>query len=314
MFNDFKKPRLGWYQSLLSYEEPDLDQVIGYFVGWAETSEYLIFRRENIHTQKKDYKAVKASKRGNDVYVWNLRKRLKHLYDLPDICFFNYKDRSNDQKTRAVFVTLTYRRDFSLDLAWELVGKDYNRWITGLRRKFGKIDVLRCWESQVDGYPHIHCVLLFHEVEFDTFFYNGKWRIRPKGLLTDNWHWGFCDVFALFSLGAGVGYVIKYVTKVNSALLKERRDHKLVLSLALMWIYRKRAFSVSRGLAQFLIVAEEKKTIGQVDLEGNTIYRWYLVGFWIGKLDKWSKDLTWDEFWEIRSSKYFTFNKTLFSD
>jgi hypothetical protein len=311
MSQDYKKPRLGYYQSLLSYEEPDLEQIIDYFIEWTTTKEYLIFRRENIHTHKKDYKAVKAKKRGNDVYAWDLSKRLKPLYDLPEIEFFNYKDRNSDQKTRAVFVTLTYRRDVSLDEAWYLVGKDFNRWISGLRRKFGKIEALRCWEAQRDGFPHIHCVFLFREVEFDTFFHNGKWRIRQKGVLTDNWHWGFCDVLGLCKLGAGVGHITKYITKVNRSLLKEKRDRGLVLSLALMWIYRKRAFSVSRGFAQFLVVDVEKKPHGQVDLEGNTIYKWYLIGFYIGDFEEWSRELTYFEFWEIRSSRYFTFNEAL---
>jgi hypothetical protein len=132
--------------------------------------------------------------------------------------------------------------------------------------------------------------------------------------LTDNWHWGFCDVFGLCKLGSGVGYVTKYITKVNRSLLKKNRDRGLVLSLALMWLYRKRAFSVSRGFAQFIVIDIEKKTITQVDLEGNTIYKWYLIGFYIGDFEDWSKELTYFEFWEIRSSKYFTFNKALFSD
>jgi len=55
---------------------------------------------------------------------------------------------------------------------------------------------------------------------------------------------------------------------------------------------------------------------GQVDLEGNSIYRWYLVGFWadiVGKYGSWSVKLSYNEFWRIRSSEYFTFNKAFFS-
>jgi len=81
-----------------------------------------------------------------------------------------------------------------------------------------------------------------------------------------------------------VGNVLKYVTKVNNVLLNERVDRKLVLSLALMWIFRKRAFSVSKDFG--LVVEEEEEEeededspYGQVDLEGKSIYKWYLVGF-----------------------------------
>jgi len=101
-------------------------------------------------------------------------------------------------------------------------------------------------------------------------------------------------VFALYSLGSGVGYVLKYVTKVNNALLMEKVDRKLVLSLALMLFFRKRAYSVSKDFGSDLVDEEEEKeediTRGQVDLEGKSIYRWYLVGFWAdikGKYNTW---------------------------
>jgi len=102
------------------------------------------------------------------------------MYQLPEISFFDRKDRSKRQKTKVLFVTLTYRRDGRIDSAWEDVGKDYNRWISGLRRRYGKIHVLRNWEAQSDGYPHIHCVLYFEEREFETFFYNEIWRLNAK--------------------------------------------------------------------------------------------------------------------------------------
>lgn len=148
---------------------------------------------------------AKASKRGNDVYSAKLRKRLNHLYNLPQREFFNFKDRSRRHKTRSVFVTLTYRRDLRLDEAWEDVGSDFNRWASAMRKAFGKIGLIRCWEAQEDGFPHIHCILLFHETEFETFFHNGVWRISSKRELEKYWDWGFSEMWAMYSLGAGVG-------------------------------------------------------------------------------------------------------------
>jgi len=315
MSNKFHKPRLGWYKALLSFSEPDLDRIIEAFIEWATFNEYLIFRKENVHTYEKEYKAVKAAKRGNDVYAWKLGKRLKHLFNLPEFEFFNPKDRNKVQKTKALFMTFTFRREISLDQAWEEVRKYFNRTRAGIEKRYGKIDLIRVWEAQSDGYPHIHCIALFRETEFETFFYNGKWRINEKELLTSYWRWGFSDVFALYSIGAGVGYVLKYVTKVNNALLMEKRDRKLVLSLALMWIFRKRAFSISRDFGVFLIEEKDDRPRGQVDLEGKSIYRWYLVGYWADincEFDSWSIDLSYNGFWRIRSSKEFTFNKAEF--
>jgi len=81
------KPRLGYYRSLLSYAKPDLEKIIDAFIYWSKFVEYLIFRKQNIYTYQNEYKAVKASKRGNDVYAWRLDKRLKNLYNLPKIEF-----------------------------------------------------------------------------------------------------------------------------------------------------------------------------------------------------------------------------------
>ncbi len=39
--------------------------------------------------------------------------------------------------------------------------------------------------------------------------------------------------------------------------------------------------------------------IGRVDLEGNPIFLWVLVGFWAGDLGVWSKNLNHREFFEI---------------
>lgn len=306
-----EKPRLGYYRALLSYKKPDLNLITEAFIYWATFTEYLIFRKENIYTSKKMYKAVKASKRGNEVYAWRLRKRLQKMYSLPEISFFNRKNRSKRQKTKILFITLTYRRDGRLDTAWEDVGKDYNTWITGLRNRYGDIHVLRNWEAQSDGYPHIHCVLYFEEMAFETFFYNGKWRVDAKKELSRNWHWGFSYMFALSDLGAGVGYVVKYLTKVHKTIVEKRYDRKSVLTLSMMWIFKKRAFSVSRGFEDLIEEDNEedmKKIVGQVDLEGKPIYRWVLVGFWAGDLGVWSKELNYLEFWKIYGSTDFRIN------
>jgi hypothetical protein len=198
-----------------------------------------------------------------------------------------------------IFTILTFARNERLDVLWESVGKYFNRWFSAVKSRYGKISIIRCWESHEDGYPHIHVVLLFHEVEFETFFYNGKWLITEKREIEALWKWGFSDMFALYSLGAGVGYILKYVTKVNNALLSEKVDRKLVLSLAMMWIFRKRAFLVSKDFGEFICKVKDEEPHGQIDLEGNTIYRWALVGFWAnvgGKYDSWSVELSYNGF------------------
>ena len=127
-------------------------------------------------------------------------------------------------------------------------------------------------------------------------------------MLSKNWHWGFSDMFALSDLGAGVGYVLKYLTKVHRTVVDGRFDRKSVLTLAMMWVFKKRAFSLSRGFEDLVVEEEkdERRYVGQVDLEGNPIFRWVLVGFWAGNLGVWSKELTHKEFFEIYSSYDFS--------
>ena len=77
MSDKFHKPRLGWYRALLSLSEPDLDRIIEAFIEWATSPEYMVFRKENIFTYEKEYKLVKAVKRGNDVCARAPRNRLR---------------------------------------------------------------------------------------------------------------------------------------------------------------------------------------------------------------------------------------------
>lgn len=150
-------------------------------------------------------------------------------------------------------------------------------------------------------------MLLFEETEFKTFFYNGKWRINRRDDISRNWHFGFVDVFALNSIRTGVSYVVKYLTKAHRVLIEKKADKKHILTLALMWIFKKRAFSVSCSLSELIKkVSCKVKSLDQVDLEGNSIYRWVLVGFWAGSLDVWFKKLSYREFFSMYSSSSFT--------
>jgi len=53
---------------------------------------------------------------------------------------------------------------------------------------------------------------------------------------------------------------------------------------------------------------KEKGYVGQVDLEGKPVFRWYLIGFWAGDLGVKSKGLTHREFWMIYRSDSFSEN------
>jgi hypothetical protein len=118
------------------------------------------------------------------------------------------------------------------------------------------------------------------------------------------------NVLALSSLHRGVGYVTKYIMKVNRAVIDH--ESKFILTIALLWIFRKRAYSVSKNFGLFLLVEmDKKKIIGQVDLMGDSIYVRVLVGFWAGELGVWRKKLSYKEFFSMLSSESFTYNQNL---
>ena len=329
----FDKPRLSRCRAQLSYDDPDLESIERAYLDWVSYPEYMVLQGEHVHTGEKRWKAVKASKRGHDVYNWRLAKRLNWVDNLPNLTFFGWKDRSRRHKTRALFVTLTYRRDLRLDEAWEQVGSDFNRWVSRIKKRFGAVRIIRVWEAQRDGFPHIHAICVFEDHEFEAFNYNGVWRAQDKRSL--EWEHGFTDVEALASLRGGIKYVLKYLTKLHQIgidgsqespkIVYDSRgvesrpplsglaDQASITTLSLMWIFGKRAFSVSGGLLDLITRMHNSNQIAskrviQVDLEGDPVWVWTLKGFWGGHIgdNAWSSDLSLDQFRKLKSSISWT--------
>jgi len=333
-YNDIK-PRLikrQYIQSLLSMG--NFKELISRFIDWFSYTEYLIFKGTHVHTYESRFKAVKSSKRGNDVYHWRVKKRFEDLEDLPGHHFFDYKDRSKRHKTRCLFVTLTYRRFLNPDSFWGgrwtiklsksgnsyiahekrclCVSCCYNRFITRLRRKYGNVSAIRVWESHKDGVPHVHVVLLFEDHEFETFFHNGVWRVQGKHELERYWEFkgqglGFIDVEAISNTKGAIRYITKYLNKLHKwsidnidvskvvegpnseyqpTSLKSLESKASVFTLALMWGYRKRAFSISGNFIDLIRRMHNSNfsVVGQVDLSGDPVWIWKLEGFYGGQL------------------------------
>ena len=323
-----RKPRLEKIRALINYRDIDFDELIHLFLTWALYVEYLIFRRDHMYTEEKQYIAVKSAKRGNDVYSYRTQRRFEGLEKLPDVVFFDVKDRSLIHSTRMLFITLTYRRDISLYNAWKRrVSEDWNRFITGLRKRYGKINYVRVFESQRDGFPHIHVILIFEEREFTAFHHRSGWRIREKYELMRNWGWGFSDVRAMYSFRGGLRYLKKYLTKdiageievdgdldvdeVFRVVKGSERAYRRVLTVALLWIFRKRSFSISGGIRDFIVSVSadgRRGSLIQVDLDGSPVWRWVLVGFWPGVIGEgqWSVSLSRVQYFEIRRCQGFS--------
>jgi len=340
------KMRLGPVRANMYREGVDGATLVNYAVStyreWVQQTEYLIMGRYDPLLGFDKFKAVKAAKRGNDVYNRRIRERFSEVMRLPNVNFFNYKDRSGRHQTRAIFTTLTYDpKDLSIGEAWDSVGVHYNLFMANIRRQYGPVSVLRVWEAQKNGYPHIHAIMLFEDHDFNAFHYNGAWRVAEKHDIEDHWGHGFSDVEALASLKGGLAYIAKYLGKVHglgggydgidAGAINEAEDPTLsslvsrgsVYTLSLMWLFRRRAFSVSGAWCDLIRAMHNSNSPGveavlvQVDLAGGAaaeaVQRWILLGFWSGELYtgakmRWSVGLTLSELREIQGSSCWSEN------
>jgi hypothetical protein len=78
-----------------------------------------------------------------------------------------------------------------------------------------------------------------------------------------------------------------------------------VLTMALAWAMGRRAYSMSRGLFDLTTHLHNSNSV-QVDLFGEAVFKWVLVGFWGGDLGRWVRSLSLHEYRELRGSKGWT--------
>ena len=139
-----------------------------------------------------------------------------------------------------LWATLTYDTKLcSYKEAWEQIGIEFNSFMAYVRRHFGKVSCCRVFESFENGYPHIHCILLFQEYTFSVFRdVKGQFRVHEKDIIAQGWH-SNVDVKAMSSLAGGFSYLKKYLLK---GIDFESADSKGLKTLALCWVYPKKSF------------------------------------------------------------------------
>ena len=295
------KPRLNYARGYFFRAENSLDLLEELYVYWRDFHEYLVLRSEHVNAKtwssEWKYVAVKCSKRGNDIYVSRVKRRLNWLGNGENVYFFDISDFKPNKKvlTSALWVTLTYdTKRCSRFEAWEKqIGIDFNCFISALRRKYGKISVLRTWEATEKGFPHVHAILLFHDFKFSVFphlieDHEGRekltFRIHEKAEVASYWH-SHVDVQAISSTKKLFNYMRKYQTKVLLASDSE----KGVSTMALMWLFRKRGFSVSGDFRSKLsdlirLMRNSNMELRQCRLDGSFEDRrvWEFVGVFSG--------------------------------
>jgi hypothetical protein len=303
------KPRLECARFyFLALRDLDFKGLRDYYETWRSLTEFLVLHRHESGIEKKKTIAVKCSKRGNDVYWRRVEQRLRVIKDVEDVEFFNKKTRELTQ-SRAVFVTLTYDTKLSsVQDAWIQEGISWNRWISNLRDKFGEISYIRCFESFVNGYPHIHALLVFKDHEFNVFRQYSKaekklvFRIQEKAIFESSWD-SNVDVRACASLRSASLYITKYLTKGFYESSDEALDKSLRgLTLSMNWIFHKKSFAVSKDLLDLILsLRNSKPKPAQFDLFGEKHPSiWQFIGIkTIHELKSEYPDLNFDRSWKV---------------
>jgi hypothetical protein len=300
LLSESGKPRLNVAQGYFRRDEnkDDLDLLESLYVYWRDMDEYLVLRSVQMNPKtlasQWQYVAVKCSKRGNDIYRHRVKRRLNWLGDGENVKFFDVSDFTVDKQvlSSAIWLTLTYdvKRCSRFD-AIENIGKEWNAFISALRQKYGKISVLRTWECSEKGYPHIHAILLFQDAKFSVFPHfstnEGKltFRIKEKDEIASFWH-SNADIQAVSSTKKLFSYMKKYQTKT----LLASDSPKGTRTMSLLWLFRRRGFSVSGDfrarLSDLIRTLHNSKTeIRQARLDGSLedASVWEFVGVFSGQ-------------------------------
>jgi hypothetical protein len=241
----------------------DVTRALELYRRWVQGDEYIVIKRTQELNGKteREWWTVKAMKRGNDVYVYEVKKRLAQLernlqkYVLDD-----------GVHTKLLYITLTtnpkiYNGD--INLAWQSIGKDWNRFLSSMKKEYGSVVIFRTWEAFRKGMPHIHALVGFKDHRFITIPHTRATReggevktIRiptvDKDRLARGWH-SFVDVLAITrdNLKSALHDVIQYVTKFGRDGDYKNFDAwaaKRKLTLSCVWLFRLRTFAVSKSL------------------------------------------------------------------
>jgi hypothetical protein len=288
------KPRLGWARSqfLQGGEYLDLVGLVGFYREWRDFVEYGVIQKQEWTrgSCKKTTLAVKCAKRGNDVYRRRVQGRMAIFgRSTPlgglggDVEFFSWKD--DLPKVSVVFVTLTWKGD-DIAESWLTIGDQFNRWITNLRERFGRLSYARTWESTKRGVAHVHLMIQFHDWKFSGFKsvdQDGSfvWRISEKPEFEKSWP-AFVDVRAVRTYSSVLRYLEKRVLQgTDEDLNSDAGD----LTMALLWIFRKRSFALSRDFQEKLsdLIRALHNSKVQVTLEGEVVEEsWIWLGVFSG--------------------------------
>jgi hypothetical protein len=223
-----------------------------------------------IHGEKTEWDYKKCCKRGNDVYVRLLREKFKPLLRSKNHKqFFSTvvnKNRKRVRKTNLLYLTGTtspeheyrprsdYFKTIGIAEAWLKFPCWWNSFITNIRQQFGRVDYIRAWQSQSNGYPHFHALIYFHSFDFTCMYWepDKSWRVHNRQMLNGKtvreriknaWVWGNLDIKCCDHSKKALTDIVKYVTR-------DLEGGESDLTNAMVWYFGKQSFAISRGFTK----------------------------------------------------------------
>lgn len=251
------------------FSDSKLDLLVDMFKEWMREPLHLQF--DNIETGESEFHL--AAKRGNGVYKKLVMNKVEnHTRFMNKKSFNDYLMNDRKTKTKTLFVTLTWNPNIFLGSrhrAWSSLTYYFNKFAARLRKKYGKVFILRGTESTKKAFPHIHLLLIFKEKEFDVLKINGVYRIKQKEEVSKMWN-HFVDVVVPANANAVASYIVKDVIKQYSRTNK--RTHQDFLSLALCFIYKLQAYSISDS-SDLIRICIIKTQTEEILKKSNLIFR-----------------------------------------
>lgn len=222
----------------LYFSTRDETQLKQNFLDWFQEKTYILFRQKSTGR----IFSVPVARRGNDRYRWRVLNKWHNLKNtvrmLQRLCGRN--------ESGVLFVTLTYDpKKLTMDQAWQRTGKDFNNFMSRMRKSYGKIIAIRVFQAHESGWPHIHVILFFRHRKFRMKKLSETYRLLNYPTeLKSHWIQGFSDWSCVQNLERAMRYIMGYLSKG----LKITDIY--LLGLAKMWVFNIRSFSISKNIAR----------------------------------------------------------------
>ena len=282
--------------------EPMLAELRERYLDWLGEDVYLHMREHDRRGKLESDILVKAAKRGNDVNQWRVVKRLEPLYDQFG-ALANIDTMDGRGETNILFFSMTTALgDDTLMDVWKGhpvsyddegkpsrwaggVSDHWNRFMSWIRKRFGKVAEIRTWEAHKNGMPHVHALLVFHDHTFPIFRHHGTkgsaWRLQSREMkdeMARHWPPGFIDVEGVVNPGRGLEYVLKYVVGHGKGRDEGGIDAH---TLSLTWVFGLRQYGVS-GVDLIRSCITQTIDLGtvQITIEGTALdgSKWSYLG------------------------------------